>query len=108
MRQTDAEREDRTCLAIPNSQAADGDRENFIFPVQLTTTRIGDFTRSVHILLYVMTIHTYIHTRETLPSCLWSLRKIFLHHLSPVLARDFHTANQRVYTVVALEVNDIF
>ena len=34
----------------------------FIFPVQLTTSRIGNLTRLIHTLLYVMTIHTYIHT----------------------------------------------
>ena len=33
-----------------------------IFPVQLTTSRIGNLTRLIHTLLYVMTIHTYIHT----------------------------------------------
>ena len=38
-----------------------GDREIFIFPVQLTTSRIGNLTRLIHTLLYVMTIHTYIH-----------------------------------------------
>ena len=32
----------------------------FIFPVQLTTSRIGNLTRLIHTLLYVMTIHTYI------------------------------------------------
>ena len=31
------------------------------FPVQLTTSRIGSFTRLVHTLLYVTTIHTYIY-----------------------------------------------
>ena len=36
---------------------------NIIFPVQLTTSRIGNLTRLIHTLLYVMTIHTYIHTR---------------------------------------------
>ena len=35
---------------------------NIIFPVQLTTNRIGNLTRLIHTLLYVMTIHTYIHT----------------------------------------------
>ena len=30
----------------------------FIFPVQLTTSRIGNLTRLIHTLLYVMTIHT--------------------------------------------------
>ena len=35
---------------------------NIIFPVQLTTSRIGNLTRLIHTLLYVMTIHTYIHS----------------------------------------------
>ena len=30
-----------------------------IFPVQLTTSRIGNLTRLIHTLLYVMTIHTF-------------------------------------------------
>ena len=39
----------------------------FIFLVQVTTSRIGNPSRLVHTLLYVMTIHTYIHTSiETL------------------------------------------
>ena len=33
---------------------------NIIFSVQLTTSRIGNLTRLIHTLLYVMTIHTYI------------------------------------------------
>ena len=37
----------------------------FIFPVQLTTSRIGNLTRLIHTLLYVMTIHTYIHMHWT-------------------------------------------
>ena len=32
---------------------------DIIFPVQLTTSRIGNLTRLIHTLLYVMTIHTY-------------------------------------------------
>ena len=40
-----------------------GDRGILIFPVQLTTSRIGNLTQSIHTLLYVMIIHTYyIHT----------------------------------------------
>ena len=39
---------------------------NIIFPVQLTTSRIGNITRLIHTLLYVMTIHTYIHTYKPL------------------------------------------
>ena len=34
---------------------------NTNFPVQLTTSRIGNLTRLIHTLLYVMTIHTYIY-----------------------------------------------
>ena len=34
---------------------------NIIFPVQLTTSRIGNLIRLIHTLLYVMTIHTCIH-----------------------------------------------
>ena len=37
-------------------------QRNIIFPVQLTTSRIGNLTRLIHTLLYVMTIHTYIRT----------------------------------------------
>ena len=39
-----------------------GDRGIFIFTVQLTASRIGNLTRLIHTLLYVMTIHTYIYT----------------------------------------------
>ena len=42
----------------------------FIFPVQLTTSRIGNLTRLIHTLLYVMTIHTYIQTvTKSVVSC---------------------------------------
>ena len=44
------------------SSGTHGDRGIFIFPVQLTTSRIGNFARLIRTLLYVMTIHTYIHT----------------------------------------------
>ena len=37
----------------------------FIFPVQLTTSRIGNLTRLIHTLLYVMTIHTYIYVSSS-------------------------------------------
>ena len=32
---------------------------DIIFPVQLTTSRIGNLTRLIHTLLYVMTIHIH-------------------------------------------------
>ena len=34
-----------------------GDRKMSIFPVQLTTSRIGNLTGLIHTLLYVLTIH---------------------------------------------------
>ena len=42
---------------------ARGQGNNITFPVQLTTSRIGNLTRLIHTLLYVMTIHTYIQRR---------------------------------------------
>ena len=46
------------------SSGAYGDRGTFIFPVQLTTSRIGNIARLSHTLLdghtYIHTIHTYI------------------------------------------------
>ena len=59
--QADAGRDGGTRLARPNPQHARG-QENIIFPVQLTTSRIGNLTRLIHTLLYVMAIHKYIHT----------------------------------------------
>ena len=44
---------------------------NIIFPVQLTTSRIGNLTRLIHTLLYVMTIHTYIHTCDNDHTYIW-------------------------------------
>ena len=41
---------------------ANADRGILFFPVQLTTSRIGNLTRLIYILLYVMTIRIYIHT----------------------------------------------
>ena len=37
---------------------ANGNRKMFIFPAQLTTSKIGNLTRLIHTLVYVMTIHT--------------------------------------------------
>ena len=44
-----------------------GVREMFIFPVQLTTSRIGNLTRLIHTLLDVMTVHTYILGKSDVP-----------------------------------------
>ena len=57
-----------TGLPNPSSETklsgANGDREISIFPVQLTTGRIGNLTRLIHTLaiVYVITIHAYIDT----------------------------------------------
>ena len=48
---------------------------NIIFPVQLTTSRIGNLTRLIHTLLYAMTIHTYIHTYPCLNRTIQRTRK---------------------------------
>ena len=74
-------------------------REIFIFPVQLTTSRIGNLIRLIHTLLSVMTIHTRTSlcclsyacmrrdrrpktprlTRYTLPFCVFFLHLIISH-----------------------------
>ena len=52
-------------MGLPNPSrktkfsGANGDREIFIFPVQLTTGRIGNHTRLVHTLA-IWDDHTYI------------------------------------------------
>ena len=43
----DAGRDGRTRLARLNSQGANGNREKIIFPVQLTTSKIGNLTRLI-------------------------------------------------------------
>ena len=43
---------------------ANGDREIYIFPVQLTTSRIGNLAGLICTLLYVRTIHTYIQYQD--------------------------------------------
>ena len=40
---------------------ANRDREMSIFPIQLTTSRIGNLTQLIYTLPYVMTIPTYIY-----------------------------------------------
>ena len=54
---------------------ANGDREIPIFPVQLTTSRIGNLTRLFHTLLYVKTIHTYIFVQYCCIQYLWAVKK---------------------------------
>ena len=57
------------------------DKEIFIFPVQLTTSRIGNLNRLIHTLLYAMTIHniqTYFTQRLSVNR--W-LQRCTFHHL---------------------------
>ena len=59
--QADAGRDCRTRLARPNSQArTNAGREIFIFPVRLTTSRIGNLTWLIHPYSCYMCDHTYI------------------------------------------------
>ena len=58
--QADMRRDSQTCLAKPSSQARTGGRKSF--PVQLTMDRIGNLTRLICTLLYVMTTHAYVYT----------------------------------------------
>ena len=51
--QADAGRDGRTHLGRSNSQARTGTGEIFIFPVQLTTSRIVNLTRLIPNLLYM-------------------------------------------------------
>ena len=82
--QADAGRDGWTRLARPNSQARAGTGAMFIFPVQLTTSRIGNFTRLIQTLLYVMTIHTYIHTRR-IRTAMWLVND---HENSTTVAKE--------------------
>ena len=52
-------------MGLPNPSpetklsGANADREIFLFPVQLTTSRVGNLTQLIHILAIRVTIHTY-------------------------------------------------
>ena len=53
--QADAERDCRTPSCETNFSGANADREIFIFPVQLATSRIGNLTRLILILAIFVT-----------------------------------------------------
>ena len=57
--QADAGRDCRTRLARPNSQARTGTGKYSFFPVQLTTSRIGNLTRLI-LTLAICDGHTYM------------------------------------------------
>ena len=49
----------KTTTTTTKFSGTHGGRKIFIFPVQLTTTRIGNLTRLIHTLAICVTIHTY-------------------------------------------------
>ena len=57
-----------------SSTSAGSLNRHVIFPVQLTTSRIGNLTRLIHTLLYVMTIHTYTYMVESRSCNPYSIR----------------------------------
>ena len=82
-----------------------GDRGIFIFPVQLTPSRIGNLTRLIHTLLYVMTVHTYIRgtgrlnpSRETEFSGTHGDRGIFISPVQLTTSRTRPNSQARTGT----------
>ena len=53
-----------------------GERGILIFPVQLTTSRIGNLAQLIHSLLYVMTVHTYMKQEALAPVTVNGPRRI--------------------------------
>ena len=82
---------------------------NIIFPVQLTTSRIGNLTRLIHTLLYVMTIHTYIpvDTTKHMPYRMLFIRIIHVARVrgcvSRLNAHSLNTDSSRKSTPVRLD-----
>ena len=59
--QADSGRDSRTRFRETKFSGANRGREIFIFPVQLTTSRIGSLTRLILTLALCATIHTRVH-----------------------------------------------
>ena len=70
---------------------------NIHFPIQLTTSRIGNLTRLIHTLLYVMTIHLYSQDSSRFPR-----RRPFTY-----LDRHTPSGQSRVYRVMHLHIDDV-
>ena len=66
---------------------------NILSPVQLTTSRIGNLTRLIHTLLYVMTIHTYIHTSEV------RISRVYQKHVSPTREATGSSTDRRLLLI---------
>ena len=56
-----------------------GDRGISIFPVQLTTSRIGNLTRSIHTLMYIYDDHSYASTTVVVGICFFTVLVITCH-----------------------------
>ena len=54
----------RACCSTAKFSGANADKKIFIFPVQLTTSRIGNLTLLINTLVICMTIHTYMEQPE--------------------------------------------
>ena len=59
--QADAGRDGRTRLPTPNLRREHEDREIFMFPVQLDTSRIGNLTGLFHTRLLISESYTFIY-----------------------------------------------
>ena len=55
----------------------------FIFPVQLNTSRIGNLTRLIPTLLYVMTIHIEVMSQYTHRAFLYIEQSVFICRKDP-------------------------
>ena len=64
------------------STGADVDREILIFPVELTTSRIGNLTRLIHTVAICVTIPTLILILD--PNYLYVVFCQFVFHLRPM------------------------
>ena len=67
-------------MACCKFAGANGDREIFIFPVQLTTSRIGNLAQLIHTLLCGMILHTCIFAGKKVdpPGCSgWNISTLF-------------------------------
>ena len=76
---------------------ANGDRENSVFPVQLTTSRIGNHTWLRPSLLKVMTTYTRIHTHSV------HCRSVII---SPLLSSNRYTHNNSLSLATDYQVSD--
>ena len=79
---------------VTKFSGANGDREKFIFPVELTTSRVGNLTRLIHTMLQVMSIHTHASTCQ----CMYAFMLI-TGHVCVYVVVVFFTLTDRVSTI---------